>query len=1570
MKHAFKKIMALVLTLAMILSILPSVFAANVGPFTDVKDDAWYADYVEYVYDYDLMNGVTGTTFDPNGNCTRAMAATVIYRLAGEPSVTEPATFTDLDPKMNWYKNSVAWAQDEGVVNGVTATTFVPNGLVTREQLVAMIWRYAGSPKATTDNLKDFPDAGQISNFAKDAFNWAISQKIIGGDNGKLVPKGNATRAQFAKIITVYNKLEPCTTHDWDAGVVTKEATCTETGIMTYTCKICGETKTEVIPVVAHAYVDGICTVCGDKLANDDEIVIYYTNDVHTYIDGALSYDNIADLKAQTAKVAKGVLLVDAGDHIQGTAFGSMDKGAKIVEMMNAAGYDAAAIGNHEFDYGMARALEIIEQADYDYLSANFYEEAAGVKGDNVTDAYKIYTIGGKKIAVIGITTPESFTKSTPKYFQDDAGNYIYGIAGGTDGAALYASVQAVIDAAKAENPDYIIALGHLGIDESSKPWTSKEVIANVSGLNAFIDGHSHSSVVSETVKDKSGKDVILTQTGSYFDAIGKMTIKGDTIKTELITSYGCADATTKGIKDAWIKSVNDQLGEKIGVAKVTLDNYDKDGNRLVRKQETNTGDFAADALYYLFDVTEGLDVDCAIMNGGGVRNKAVTGDISYLTCKSIHTFGNVACLQTVTGQQILDALEWGARDVGKAECGGFLQVSGIEYEIHSYITSTVQKDDKGVWTAGPTGEYRVKNVKIGGEPIDLAASYNLAGYNYTLRDLGDGFAMFKGAVNVKDYVMEDYMVLANFVKSFPVVSGLPTIPADGEYKDVNGAGRIKIVTEKPAVGEDYILSTSLKDGDKIVIVNKDSGMAMSNTVLASYYLAGTAVTPSDNKIVSPDASIVWDVKAVTGGFEISNGGNKLSMGAGTFHSIPLNDANATWELLPATTENCVYFNNTVRNEYLEWYADKTEFSAIGYRAANETLFAMQIYVLGGGGIVPPDPPIPSEDKIFEKVTSEPTDWEGTYIIVNEIDATSAAVFNGSADGDGNNVKATIADGKITASTDNAVVFEASGTGYTFKAAGGYMNGKGAGSNGLTFSATPAVGTLSWDAENGAIITAADGNIFRVNIGLQFNSETEYYDSWFRFFKPESSVKTPISLYKMTDETPVECVHALTATAAKAATCTEEGNIAYWTCSKCNKVFSDAAATTVITLASTVLEKIAHVDVNPQDDKCDVCGADLGTPAGGDYVLSSSLKDGDKIVIVNKDSGMAMSNTVLASYYLAGTAVTPSDNKIVSPDASIVWDVKAVTGGFEISNGGNKLSMGAGTFHSIPLNDANATWELLPATTENCVYFKNTVRGEYLEWYASKTEFSAFTYYADSEPLYAMQIYVLGGTVTPPCTHATLTPTAAKAADCTTAGNIAYWTCAECGKIFSDAAAATEITLANTAIAALGHIDANVDNKCDRCGEDMGGGSGTDYTLTDSIKAGDKIIIAASYSSKYYAFVKDNSAAEITVTDNKADSSNADAIWEVCAGSADGTFKLKNADGKYLSWTSSSAISYNDTGVDLTITYASSVWTIAVDASRSVALQEYQGSPRFRAYANSNASSATYSFAISFFKLG
>ena len=627
--------------------------------------------------------------------------------------------------------------------------------------------------------------------------------------------------------------------------------------------------------------------VLGAGGAKSDDIVILYTNDVHTYIDGEISYDMIAGVKTYLQTLYENVLLVDAGDHAQGTAFGSMDKGETIIELMNAAGYDAATLGNHEFDYGMEGRINITDNwASYPYLSCNFYHETAGVRGADVLDAYKIFDLGAEKVAIIGITTPESFTKSTPAYFQDSNGEYIYGISGGEDGSALYADVQAAIDAAEAEGATRIIALGHLGDDPASRPWTSEETIANVEGLDAFIDGHSHSTVENKKVNDAAGNEVVLTQTGEYFDAIGMMVIDADTgaITTELldagnaIVAASTPDTAVAAIKTNWMNEIETALGVKIGTADVTLDNYDANGNRLVRLQQTNTGSFAADALYYLFD-DMGMDVDVAIMNGGGVRNKAVTGELTYKTMKEIHTFGNVACLQTVTGQQLLDALEWGARGTYAEEIGGFLHVAGLRYRIDANIESTVQMDDKGVWVGGPTDQYRVCDVYIYDKdindyvPLDLGETYNLAGYNYTLRDLGDGFAMFDGAVNVLDYVMEDYMVLANYVQGFsgavvdasnsPLNEKYPNMCID--YKDVYGDGRIEV--QLPSTGWVMISGVNeVKAGDTVTVPAIPSGAdyTVEDVQLLEYDGNSWAAT-TDTKYASHSYMLEITLKAAAG---------------------------------------------------------------------------------------------------------------------------------------------------------------------------------------------------------------------------------------------------------------------------------------------------------------------------------------------------------------------------------------------------------------------------------------------------------------------------------------------------------------------------------------------------------------------------------------------------------------------------------------------------------------------------------------------------------------------------------
>ena len=551
----------------------------------------------------------------------------------------------------------------------------------------------------------------------------------------------------------------------------------------------------------------------GDKA----DVTILYTNDVHTYIDNKSpkpTYAAIAALKKSIEDTGRDVLLVDAGDHIQGTAYGSMDDGATIIELMNEAGYDLATPGNHEFDYGMARAKAVLREADFPYVSCNWVDLRTGF---NVLPSVKFFFVGGRKIAFVGVTTPETFTKSTPAYFMNDAQTkYIYDILGGEDGQKLYDAVQEAIDKAEFWGADTIIGLGHLGVDPSSSPWTSEEVIAHTHGFTAFIDGHSHTVMANKQVTDASGKAVTLTQTGSYFKNIGKMTVGADgTITTELIDTYEGLDAAVAATASNWISAVDDMLGEEIAVGDTKF--YINDpatGKRRIRSGETNLGDFVADGIYTYFNEIEELHCDIAIMNGGGIRTDVEAGPWSFKTCKTVSPFGNVACLMSVTGQQIQDALEFGARFAGAEgkENGGFLQVAGARYTIHPMIPNTVQTNDKNVWTGSATTP-RVSNVEIYDKttgtykPLDPNATYALAGMNYTLRNLGDGFAMFDGATLIKDYVSEDYLVMSSYAAMFGGVdaNGLPHLASANSpladypgylinYEDPYGAGRIQII--------------------------------------------------------------------------------------------------------------------------------------------------------------------------------------------------------------------------------------------------------------------------------------------------------------------------------------------------------------------------------------------------------------------------------------------------------------------------------------------------------------------------------------------------------------------------------------------------------------------------------------------------------------------------------------------------------------------------------------------------------------------------------------------------------
>ena len=511
-------------------------------------------------------------------------------------------------------------------------------------------------------------------------------------------------------------------------------------------------------------------------------VVVLYTNDVHCGIEDAIGYAGLAAYEKAYEKLGYEVILVDNGDAIQGGPIGTLSKGEYIIDIMNAVGYDIATIGNHEFDYGMDVFMSLREKAEFPYISANFCD----LEGNTILDPYVIKELGGWKVAFVGASTPETFTKSTPTYFQDEEGNYIYSFCQGEDGANLYAAVQKAVDAARAEGAEIVVAMSHLGTDGSSVPYTSSDLIVNTTGINVVLDGHSHSVWEMELVQNAAGEDVILSSTGTKLNNVGSLVIEAGEDQTPVLTTALHSESLFQDEEaEAFIATVKAQYEETLNqvVATTAVDLTTKDpatGERAVRTAETNLGDLCADA----YRVVLGADV--AFVNGGGVRADIPAGDITYGQILSVHPFGNMACLMEVSGQQILDALEMASRDVPD-ECGGFLQVSGLSYEINVGVESSVVVDDAGSFVE-VAGERRVQNVLVAGEPIDPEATYTLASHNYMLKSGGDGLNMFQGDVLLQDEVLIDNQVLINYI-----VDTLGGVVGE-EYADPYGQGRITIV--------------------------------------------------------------------------------------------------------------------------------------------------------------------------------------------------------------------------------------------------------------------------------------------------------------------------------------------------------------------------------------------------------------------------------------------------------------------------------------------------------------------------------------------------------------------------------------------------------------------------------------------------------------------------------------------------------------------------------------------------------------------------------------------------------
>ena len=537
---------------------------------------------------------------------------------------------------------------------------------------------------------------------------------------------------------------------------------------------------------------------CGTAFAEDakqdGDIVILYTSDVHCGIDEGFGYVGVQQIRESLCARGDTVLLVDDGDAFQGEPVGTMTRGEAILDLMNKLKYDVVIPGNHDFDYGVEQFLNLTEQADFPYICCNFTRE-----GERVFNPSIILEANGKKIGFVGVTTPETLTGSRPTYFQNDNGEFIYGFCQDETGEALYSAVQDAVEDVRGEGADYVVVLAHLGNAESARPWNYADVISNTTGYEVMLDGHSHDTD-QVTMKNKDGNDVIRSACGTKLACVGYCRITPDGKITCGLYTWNNTDSVpsllgvqndmSEAVTDA-TKKLDEKLGEVVASTAVTLtinDPTEVDTNgrpiRMIRRAETNLGDLCADAY------CDQSGADIAIIGGGGIRDSIQAGDVTLNDILKVHPFGNYLTVIEVTGQQILDALEWGSSAV-PGENGGFMQVSGLSYEIDTAIESTCRKDEDGMFT-GVEGERRVRNVLVAGEPIDPEKTYSLAGVDYWFLNRGDGFTMFEGAKVLQDRVKLDNQVLIDYITE--TLGGV----IGEEYEDPYGQGRIVIMEEEP----------------------------------------------------------------------------------------------------------------------------------------------------------------------------------------------------------------------------------------------------------------------------------------------------------------------------------------------------------------------------------------------------------------------------------------------------------------------------------------------------------------------------------------------------------------------------------------------------------------------------------------------------------------------------------------------------------------------------------------------------------------------------------------------------
>lgn len=502
------------------------------------------------------------------------------------------------------------------------------------------------------------------------------------------------------------------------------------------------------LAIPASAYGPGTPPMFGSTFIPGDvagKLVIIHTNDTHgrdLQGDGIMGTAAIAQLKKDYQTAGADTLLFSAGDAVQGTTLVNYSQGADAISFMNLAGYDAMCVGNHEFDWGYDNLRQLVSLADFPVMGANVLDQGTGAP---VFQERQVFTTpSGLKVGVFGITTPMTATSANPSGIQS------LRFQGGEE---LYQCAASQVEALKAEGCDLIVALGHLGVDESSAAagCRSVDLVNRVSGIDLFIDGHSHTVMergrpvpAEQYPSFRNDSGTLIVSTGSNLANAGVVVYDPATKSLDcgLVTDsmYNGTDGETAAAIYAKDTAIIAELGKPFASSEVLLNGERAPGNRT---EETNLGDFAADALLYGANKATGNIIDAAITNGGGIRDSIQAGQISMLDMRTVFPFNNQICVLPISGQGLLEALESATYCTPDA-LGAFPQVSGITFTIDTSGTYENGEPYSTYYRCANPGT-RIKNVTVNGEPLDLNRTYYIATNDFSAVG-GDTYYAFKEA--------------------------------------------------------------------------------------------------------------------------------------------------------------------------------------------------------------------------------------------------------------------------------------------------------------------------------------------------------------------------------------------------------------------------------------------------------------------------------------------------------------------------------------------------------------------------------------------------------------------------------------------------------------------------------------------------------------------------------------------------------------------------------------------------------------------------------------------------------